>query len=261
MSAVIVIAADGGKGKTLQSSSFPEQIAFLDFEYPKGDKNIKSNNPDKLITIMPCREYYGYKTVCKDGKVSFESIEVPAGHKKGQIDIPSTNDTIKRTIDKVLDTSDQYETIVLDSVSDIRDVVAGVWLQEYQKTKKADRKVIGKDPSAWSAINKIVCDDILFPIINIGRIENKNIVFTSRLEDAYKVITLENGKEDTAKTGERIIDCQNWVTFEIDVICRLDATEKGKYSMYCPKTPKGVIPKMDITGLNVYDVLSEKGVI
>ena len=259
MSTVTIMAGEGGNGKSMQAQRYPEPIAYLDFEYPKGDLTRKNHNAERLITMFPCREYYGYNLVKKDEGYIFEKAEIPKGFKKGQINIQKTYDIIKSTVDAILDNSSDYETIVLDSVSDIREIVADVWLIEYRKKepKNAGRKVIGKDPSAWSAINKIVCDDILFPIINIGRIENKNIVFTARLEDEYKTITLESGKEESAKSGKRVIDVQDWITFEIDVIARLDATEKGKYFMQCSKTPKGVIPKTDITGKNVYDVLSD----
>ena len=263
MSTVTIMAGDGGMGKSMQAQRYPEPLAYLDFEYPKGDLTRKNQNGERLITMFPCREFYGYKLVKKDDDYIFEKTDIPKGFKKGQINIPKSYELIQTTINHIIDISSDFETIVLDSISDIREIVADVWLIEYRKkdSKNANRKVIGKDPSAWSAINKIVCDDILFPIINIGRIENKNIVFTARMEDEYKTITLESGKEDTAKSGKRVIDAQNWITFEIDVIAQLDATEKGKYFMSCKKTPQGVIPKTDITGKNVYDVLCDNGVM
>lgn len=260
MSTVILIGGEGGSGKSLQSSQFPEQIAYCDFEYPKATKIIST---ERLITIFPCREFYGYHLVNKNSKVTFEKCDVPASFKKGQVNVPATYKLIKKTINTVLDSSSEYETIVLDSITDIREIVADTWLLEYRArdVKNRNRKVVGKDPSAWAQINKIVCNDILFPIINIGRIENKNVVFTAQMEDEWKTITLESGKEDTAKSGKRVIDAQNWVMFEIDVIAQLEATEKGRYFLTCKKTPKGVVPRMDITDKSVYEMLSERGVI
>jgi len=255
MSAVILIAGDGGTGKTDQSKKFPEPLAHCNFEFPKG-YDAKS---ERIITTYPCREIHGYKL----NGLKYESAPIQKGFKKGQINVSATYELIKTTIDDVLDHSGDFETISLDSISDIREIVSAQWLIDYRKkgTKEAGRKSIGKDPSAWSAINKIVCDDLLFPIINIGRIENKNIVFTARNTDEYKVIELETGKEETAKTGKRIIDAQDWLSFEIDVIAQLEANEKGSYSMMCKKTPVGVITRMDITGKTIFDILEERGVM
>ncbi len=263
MSSIILIAGDGGTGKSINAQRFPEEVAYLDFEYPKGDKCRQSQNPDRILSIFPCREYHGYQSIKSGGQISFKKAEIKPGFKKGQVNTESTMKLITSTIQEILDTSERYETIVLDSISDIREIVSEQWLIDYRKkgTKEAGRKTIGKDPSAWSAINKIVCDDILFPIINIGRIENKNIIFTSRMNDEYRVIELESGKQDTAKTGKRVIDTQDWVTFEIDIIAQLESSEKGRYFMTCKKTPKGVLQRQDITGKNVYEVLSEHGVI
>jgi hypothetical protein len=248
---IILIAGDGGMGKTTQAQKFSEPIVHLDFEYPRAENTRKSQNPDRLITVMQCRDFYKKSDHAKNIK-------------KGQIDIRTTYELIENTINKVLDNSAEYETIVLDSISDIRSVVSDIWLMDYNansKNKDKKRKSIGKDPHAWSEINSIVCDELLFPIINTGRMEDKTVILTAKKEDQYKMITLESGREDTAKTGKREIDTQNWLIFEVDVIVDLEATEKGRYFMTCTKSPKGVIPRIDITDKTVYDVLCEKGVI
>ena len=127
-----------------------------------------------------------------------------------------------------------------------------------RSTENAKRKTIGKDPSAWSAINKEVGDKILFRFINTGYIENKNIIFTAKKTDEYKLITMESGKEDTAKTGKQITDTQNWVNYEMETIIDLEVTASGKYYMTATKEN---IPKTEITNKTVYEVLLEKGMI
>lgn len=263
MSIITIIAADGGVGKTINAQRFPESLAYVDFEFPKGKKCLKLHNSDRLITLFPCRELCGYKIINKNDDFVFEKTKVQTGEIKGQIDYQKTYNKIIETINILRDTSDEYETIVFDSISDIRNIVAAQWLSNYRKKDKdkANRKVIGKDPSAWAAINKTVCDDLLFPIINIGRAEEKNIIFTVKNEDEYKLIALESGKEEMAKSGKRVMDCQNWLTFEIDIIVKLTVSETGRYFMECPKTPKIAIKKTEITNKNLYDVLVEAGIV
>lgn len=245
---IILIGGPSGAGKTYQCMAYDEPLAYADCEYPRADEIRKRHYPAKLIDIKQCREYY--KTTTKD-------------HKKGQIDIEATYQALMESVTAILDKSQDYSTIVIDGISDIRtDIVAPHWLSEYNK-KNPDkkRKVIGKDPGAWSHINKIVGDEILFPLINTGRMENKTIIFTSKLADEYRLVKTDEGKEEQTKTGKQVLDAINWVAYEMDITCELTKSENGRYYAAFPKTPVGVIPKVDITGKTVYDVLSERGLV
>ncbi len=248
---IILIGGDGGTGKSYQVLRyFPEPIAYFDMEFPRGKNVFKRHAPERIIELFPCREFY-------------KKSEPAKKIKKGQVDVKKSHELLLSSVDTVLDKSNEYQTIVIDGVSDVRSSVADVWLMNCREknTKCKDRKTIGKDPHAWSEVNKEVENEILFPIINVGRMEDINIVFTAQKEDEYKTINLESGKEDTAKSGKRVINTQNWLTFEMDTTIDLEATEKGKWYMTCQKSPIGVIPKQDITNKSIYDVLLEKGAL
>ena len=242
---IIMIASEDGHGKTRGICSFPEEIALLDTEYPKSKQTISAFYADKLITTFPCQVYH-------------TKSDPARGILRGNIDIDKTIDEIYKNIGHILDNYEQYETVVVDGVSDLRRMVAEHWIKHDPK----HRKVIGDNPSAWSEINDIVKERMLFPLINTARILDKTLILTSKMTDTRTILTGEDGASHSYKTGTKEPDVSEWIGYKMDVKILLSCDKNKQYWINWLRAPTAGLPaRENITDIELYDVFRARGVL
>lgn len=244
---IILIWGDAGTGKTWNSQKFPEPIAHLDFEFPRAKKTFEIHHSDRLIEIIPCASYYE------------KSDRIKKIH-AGDLDVLKTFELIENTSYDVLDTFDSYETIIMDSISGLRnDIVKEKWMYDNPLPNGKKRDSIGKNNlGAWAEINDMT-KSLVFPIINRARQEDKTVILIAGTKAEYRIINNTDGTQGTAPAGNNIMDCKKWFTFKVDTIIEL-STLKGRRYMEIPeKSLWGIVPKIDITDSNVYGALHGMG--
>lgn len=187
---------------------------------------------------------------------------------------PNPTQTIMDMVDWANDViEEQYDLIILDGISLIRNMYAKeAWLLDFNTKNLAKmtgaqyksynelpepkdfpkgfsiRKKIGKDDaSAWESVNNMT-NNVVSPLIAQGIRTDTTVILTSGMTDDYVNHT---------KMG-RIINCKDWIEYEVEVRLRLLKTKDGiKYKFIFEKVPdwsKGVISG-DLDRVNDDDVV------
>ena len=166
------------------------------------------------------------KEVDKDFELSVVYKTYPKGHKHAmQIDSVATLKTISEARDHVLET--HPETVVIDGISDLRDLATIAWAEEYNEangTKLTTPKY--KDWGEWGKINQKV-RDILEPLINFALTEDTDLWMTAQMKDDYV---------NDVKVGTKP-DLKEWMSYPVQCLFELERTKSG-YSLICTKEPE-----------------------
>lgn len=191
------------------------------------------------------------KEVDRDFELSVMYKTYPKGHKHAmQIDSVATLNTISEAKDHVLET--HPETVVIDGISDLRDLATIAWAEEYNEangTKLTTPKY--KDWGEWGKINQKV-RDILEPLINFALIEDTNLWLTAQMKDDYV---------NDVKVGTKP-DLKEWMSYPVQCLFLLERT-KSDYTLQCIKEPENAaweIPELE-KEVGVLKALVEHGLV
>ena len=214
---------------------------YLDLEAPRAENLRKERYATHDINIRSC-------------KVIIQKSD--ANHRRGERDPVASYKLFDKELNGVLDSFEKYSVVVVDGISDIRSDYAELWLTEYNlKHPDKKRKVIGKDPGAWGVINRQVYDKTIQPLQELSDLTGTTVLFTAKMKDDYKLVKDWEGKEDTQKTGIKLIDVDQDMRHNLSTICQMTADDKGKYYIAVQKSKKGIFTKVEITGKSVYEYL------
>lgn len=219
---------------------------FLDLEYPRAKKLHDVHFKDATIEIMNC-------------KVLHTKTDEKSDIRRGERDSIKSFELFEKNLITVLDNFEKYGCIVIDGISDIRTDYAKVWLRDYNKRESKNRQSIGKDPSAWSDINEHIIDMTISPLQELGDAYNTTVIMTSMMGDDYKLIKMENGKQDTVKTGSKHIDIHQDIRHKVDTICLLEHDETNYY-VSIQKSIRGATDKKRMDK-PLWEILLEAGII
>src|SRR5574337_412551 len=198
---------------------------FLDLEYPRAKKLHQVHFSGTTIEIVNC-------------KVIYQKSDEKQGIRRGERDPIKSFELLEKKVIEILDNFEKYGCIVIDGISDIRSDYSKVWLKEYNLREKKNRQTIGKDPGAWADINSRIIEMIVSPMQELGDFYNTRVIMTSMMGDDYKLIKLENGKQDTVKTGSKHIDVHQDIRHKVDTICLLEH-DADKYYVSIQKSIRG----------------------
>lgn len=255
MSSNTLIIGEPGTGKSNACCGWDESILYLNLEDGKEDKN---NRLEALITA-----YYPDKFIERVHLCTLFPKDIMVGkikRKAYQIDGIASLKAFNEQIDKLLSSkSCEYLTAIVDGITPLRDFAHDQWCLE-------NSRLHAVNPGDWSDVNDIVRDK-LQPLTTWGKRNGVNIVLTAQMKDDYqKVVKNDKGKkiEESVKVG-RIGNFKEWQTYGVNTIIELisekDVLKKptGKYFAVCEKSIKGSWTE-EITGLNLFDVLQERGI-
>ncbi|MHA1291110.1 MAG: AAA family ATPase [Promethearchaeota archaeon] len=206
---IILLWGEAGHGKSTQVMQFEKPMIILDLENRLLPLAIKNKFPvENIINAVNYNE-------------------------KFDIDGPKTLDDVRNAIDKIFNSiasGENIRTIAVDGISDIRPFAVKEWLSEKPGRQ---RPATAGD---WREINDKV-RDICFRVINFGRANDINIVFTAYLGGKYEKL-------------ERIADVpavKDWVEYNVDHIFHIYANG-GRFLAYCEKSWYDPFFTIDLTG-------------
>jgi len=142
-----------------------------------------------------------------------------------QIDHIATLNAVSEARDHILKTCPK--TVVMDGVSDLRDMATIAWAKEYNEandTKFSMPKY--KDFGEWGKINQKV-RDILEPLINFALTEDSDLWMTAQMKDEYV---------NDVKVGTKP-DLKEWMSYPVQCLFLLERAKK-EYHLTCTKEPE-----------------------
>jgi hypothetical protein len=241
---IILLISEDGHGKTRNLCSFPEEICLLDVD-GKAQKILDAFYKDKLIDRNDCLSFH-------------KKSDVSKGILRGNLDVDETLIKIYSQISLILDCMEDYETIAVDGVSDLKRIVGQHWLLHDPKHRKA----IGDNINARAEINNIVKEKMLFPLINTARTLDKTLILTSKMVDSYLQLEGDDGKLHSVKTGTKIPDASDWIGYRMDIKVTLTRDPVGQYWMYWNRAPADNLPvRENITDKSLFEVMKMRGVL
>jgi len=238
-SRIIVLGGETDSGKTYQSLIYGEtddRMRVLDTEN-RIQQTIDFHGIDRDIEVVPILQTYSKTDRSKD-QIRF------------QPDYLSSYDTLRNEIEKAVDNCNDYDILVIDGVSPIRN--------QYCKAKwfrdNTGRK--GIMPTEWGDINEDQ-RQLLESLIHMSRLENKTVIFTAQMTDMYRKDVLVG----------RQLDMRDWGNYNVDYIIELyrptDDNNRpihNKYMANCTKSIIGAWEEDISNGRNLYDVFLELGI-
>lgn len=238
-SRIIVLGGETDSGKTLQSLIYGEKddrIRVIDTEN-RVQQTIDFHGIDRDITVVNVLKTYG-KTDRKKNQIKY------------QPDFLASYDKLRDEIEYTVDNSDEFDTLVIDGISPIRN--------QYCKAKwfrdNTGRK--GIMPTEWGDINEDQ-RQLIEPLIHMSRIERKTVILTAQMTDMYRKDVMVG----------RQLDVKDWGNYNVDYIIELSRPldDSGniipyKYSAKCIKSIVGSWYEDLSDKRNLYDVFLELGI-
>ena len=235
---ILILSGEPGVGKTLKSmDGFDEKVIVLDLE--NRDENVRARYyNDRLIDVIPIKQ-----------------INNDFGN-----DYAASYWELKKQIDIIKKDYDDIGTVVVDSISDIRNKYSKIkWLSENPNRKNPRME-------EWTIINNDTAV-LLEPLINMARYGHiDNLIMTAQMKDNYNA-----GYEQTDKKMVKVSikdgrkpATQDWQDYDVDTIINLQHPVKknkpvlSKFIARCTKSPVGAWEE-DVTDKCLYDLLLELG--
>lgn len=240
---IIILSSEPGNGKTYQSMQFEEPVKILDLEN-RNDKKLR-------LPILNTRLIENIKIM------QFKDSDNPRD--KYTEDYLKSYERFNEEVDVTLESIDLFETLVIDGISDLRNTYGKhKWLHDHPKR-------INLTPFEWGDINNDI-KNIIKPLINMARHENKTLIMTAQMTDDYGIVKVEKDNKfinQSSKKG-RIPFTQDWQDYGVDFLINLFHPENTKgvklnqYHANFMKTPIGSWTE-NITDKSIYEILLEKG--
>jgi hypothetical protein len=235
----MVLGGETDTGKTLQSLKFGEdsdRIRVLDTE-DRVQRTIEFFNIERDIDVVKVLQ-------------TFKKTDHKAGHIKYQPDYLASYDELRKQIIDSIDNSVDYDILIIDGVSPIRTQYCRAnWFRD-------NTGRINPTQFEWGDINEYQ-RKLLEPLIHLSRNENKTVIFTAQMADAYK-----NGN----MIG-RQLDMRDWGSYNVDYIIELyrpfdddNRVVDGEYYAKCSKSILGAWTEDMSNNRLLYDVFLEYGI-
>lgn len=237
---ICLLAGEPGVGKSFQAMLFEEIIKVFDLENrDKSKLSQLTELKNRLIEVIEIKQI----------KPDFKDDYLQSYYK------------LQEEIDFALKNNGDFETLLIDGISDIRNKLAlAKWHKDNPKRKRPN-------VFEWGTINETT-KNMIAPLINMSRVLNKNLILTAQLKDDYGTVYEEDAKgnliKKSAKCG-RTSACPDFIDYDVDIVIDMYHPERGakgldlnKFMINVTKSPIGSWTQ-DITNQSLYDILIEKG--
>lgn len=244
---IMVMGGETDTGKSLQSLMFEGDKRIIDTEnrvqntvnYHTKEQFLPDEMRDKLISFN-----IDVRNVVK----LHDKTDKTKGIMKYQPDYLASYYALRDEIETALEETDQYDVLIIDSISPIR--------KQYclYKWHEENPNRVQPQPVEWGRINQLA-RDVLEPIIHMARCEDKTVIFTVQKTDEYV----------NDKLNGRIMDSKDWCSYNMDLILEMyqptirNGREKlDKFNVLCHKSLVGRWDS-EVTYKPIEDTLIENG--